>query len=271
MKTICYILLLILITQKIFAQKDQETWDSYMATFENKPGSTVVRMDLIDSAPLKEYKFILITGVTYESKSPDGLPDNNTLSFVQQIGDELQQLMHSTLKEVYVGSCMYNYERLEYFYLKDTLGIRNVLKEFYLSKYPKFKKYINLREDFDWKGYREFLYPSETIINYMADSKVVKSLVDNGDNLTKSRKVEHFAYFKSQNESEEFKVEIEKKGYLIIEIGKNSIGEYPHKVLFWKDQFVDLESINQVTKSLKDIAKKYKGEYDGWETVVIKE
>ena len=66
--------------------------------------------------------------------------------------------MKSESKEIYVGSFMHNYQRLEYFYLKDTIGLRNVLENFYGTKYPNFKNYINLRVDADWKGYREFLY-----------------------------------------------------------------------------------------------------------------
>jgi uncharacterized protein (TIGR01619 family) len=269
MKTLLCLFLLLTVSQKLFAQN--EIWDNYMASYENKPGSVVVRMDLVSSAPLKEYKYVLVTGTTYESKDSEGLPDNITLLFVQKIGNELQQILMNKYENIYVGSLTYNFERLEYFYVKDTIGLRQTLNKFYESKYLKIKKYVNLKIDSDWKYYKEFLYPNENILNYMADNKVVMSLVENGDKLNKSRKVDHFSYFKSQREAQEFRIEIEKEGYNIEIVGKNDIGDYPYKVLFWKNQFVDLEHINQVTTNLKEIAKKYNGEYDGWETVVVKE
>ncbi|MCU0468300.1 MAG: DUF695 domain-containing protein [Arcicella sp.] len=271
MKSICWIFFFILISQKLSAQTTNEIWDNYMATFENKPGSIVVRMDLINLAPLKEYKFILITGITYESKSPDGLPDKETLSAIQKVGDELQQTIAISLKEVYVGSFTYNNERLEYFYLQDTVGAREILKSFYKSKYDKLKTYINIRNDSDWKAYKEFLYPNEETLNYMADSKVVFSLIESGDKLTKARKVDHFSYFKSKKDAEQFKDNIQKVGYRIEKIDKNSDSAYPYSVLFWKEQNVDLNSISQITTVLREISKRCNGEYDGWETMVIKD
>ncbi|MES2520203.1 MAG: DUF695 domain-containing protein [Bacteroidota bacterium] len=271
MKSTYWLLLITLMSQKLSAQATTERWDNYMATFENKPGLVVVRMDLIKSAPLKEYKFILVTGITYESKNPDGLPNKETLSAIQKVGDELQQVIGTTFKEVYVGSFTYNDERLEYFYLRDTIGVRETLKSFYNLKHNKFKNYIYIRNDSDWKGYKEFLYPNEETINYMTDSKVVYSLVENGDKLIKARKVNHFAYFNSKKDAEKFKDEIQKIGYQIEKINKNSDNTFPYSVLFWKEQYVDLNSINQTTVILREVSKKCNGEYDGWETIVIKE
>lgn len=271
MKSLYCILLFILISQKLSAQNTTEVWDNYMTTFENKPGSIVVRMDLINSTPLKEYKFILVTGIAYESKNPDGLPDKETLAAIQKVGDELQQIIGVNFKEVYVGSFTYNNERLEYFYLQDTIAVRDTLKSFYHLKHDKAKNYINLKNDSAWMAYKEFLYPNEETLNYMADSKVVYSLVENGDKLIKARKVDHFTYFNSKKDAEKFKDEILKVGYQIEKINKNSDNTQPYSVLFWKEQYVDLNSINQTTVILREISKKCNGEYDGWATIVIKE
>ncbi len=263
--------LLILLQNVLMAQNEKESWDSYLASYENKkPGSTVVRMDLINNVPIKEYKFILISGVTYKSDDTDGFPDNKTLEIIQQIGDELGKYIHSKFNGIYVGSFMHNFERLEYFYLKDNTNVKEIVTSFYDTKYPQFKSYVNIKDDSQWTYYKDFLYPNEDIQNYMGDQKVVDNLTKNGDDLTKSRRVDHWVYIDSKQNAETFKIEVEKLGYKIEEIKKDKENRNSYKVNFWKDEFVDLGSINQITSNLRVICKKYNGVYDGWETFVIK-
>lgn len=253
------------------AQSERESWDSYLATYENKkPGSTVVRMDLVKNAPINDYKFVLVSGVTYKSDNVDGFPDDKTLAIVQQIGDELEKLIHSKFNGIYVGSFMHNFERLEYYYLSDNTNVKEVIKSFYDTKYPQFKSYINIKDDSKWTYYKNFLYPNEDILNYMGDQKVVDNLIKNGDDLTKSRRVDHWAFFDSKEYALKFKIEIEKIGYKIEEIKKEKGSNKSYKVNFWKDEFVDLTSINQITSNLRSISKKNNGKYDGWETFIIK-
>ena len=68
-------LILVLFINFSFSQEDVENWQTYMASYEGgKPGSTTVRMDLIDSAPISGYNYVLVTGITYESEREDGFP-----------------------------------------------------------------------------------------------------------------------------------------------------------------------------------------------------
>lgn len=249
-------------------QNNSESWDTYIARYENqKAGTTVVRMDLINKLPIKDYSTILVTGVTYESNDASGFPDDKTLNTVQKIEDDLVKYITEKYKSIYVGSFMHDFKRYGYFYLKDSSSVRNDLDTFYKKNYPNFKNYINLKDDSNWEYYTDFLYPNEDIRNYLSDEKVVNNLIKNGDNLKESRRVDHWSYFNTKQNAEKFKVEIEKFGYKIEEIKKN---KNSFKVQFWKDEFVNLDSIYKITTNLRAISTSFQGEYDGWETFVIK-
>ena len=76
------------------SQSTVEQWDSYMSNYENgKPGSTTLRMDLIEKSPIKELQYVLVTGITYETNREDGFPDSNIFPILHKIGDELLEII----------------------------------------------------------------------------------------------------------------------------------------------------------------------------------
>jgi uncharacterized protein (TIGR01619 family) len=253
------------------SQTKIESWETYLATYDNKPGSTTVRMDLISSAPINEFQFVLVTGIKYESEREDGFPEKQTFNKLYKVADEIINLLNQNCKNIIVGSFTYNYERLEYFYLESEEGIKKKIQEFYQKNYPNEKFYINLKKDADWKYYKEFLYPNEETINYIADQKVVSQLIKAGDKLTKERRVDHWIYFSKKKELKEFEKDVKKLNFVIESKDNNGSSERPFKIRIWKIHKVDINSVNLVSIKLRKLAKKYDGDYDGWETSVENE
>ncbi|MCD2259126.1 DUF695 domain-containing protein [Psychroserpens luteolus] len=256
----------------VFGQNEVESWESYIASYEeNKPGSTTVRMDIFNQTPIPEYQYVLVTGIKYESKREDGFPEDETFKLLHKLGDELVELMNKNSENIFVGSFMFEYERLEYFYIKTDNGIENKLKEFYNSNYPNHEHYINLKKDTNWSYYREFLYPSQEIMEYLGDQRVVETLIEAGDNLIKARRVDHWAYFNDESKMESFKKEIKKLNFKIQNSTKTDDDSTPFMVHFYRVDKVDLDTIYSITSSLRELAISYDGDYDGWETSVEKE
>ena len=273
MKILLQIILIILIgATHMTAQNTEEQWDSYIASYEDgNPGSTTLRMDLINEAPFARLPYVLVTGITYESSREDGFPENETFQILHKIGDELVDLITQETESVLVGSFMYNKERLEYFYINEDKGLSEKIEEFYTQKYPKYKYYLNVKEDKEWDYYREFLYPNEETLNYMADQSVLRNLQDAGDPLTKARRVDHWLYFPSESDMKKCKEDLEKQNFTIQSAGYNKETSLPYELLIWRIDKVDIDSIYPTTSKLRETAKKYNGEYDGWETSVEKE
>ncbi|WP_164914236.1 DUF695 domain-containing protein [Aquimarina sediminis] len=269
---IFFLLSLTFYTILSFGQSQAENWQSYIASYdENKPGSTTVRMDIANQTPIPQYDYVLVTGLTYKSTREDGFPEGKTFEVLHKVGDELVELLNGNNESILVGSFMYNFQRLEYFYLKSNKGIENKVKEFYDSNYPDYKNYINLKEDKEWTYYKEFLYPSDEILEYLGDQSVIKNLQEAGDNLSKARRVDHWAYFKNESEMESFKKELTKKGFQIQSSSQIEHKSTPFEIQFWRVDKVDINSIYPITSVLRKKAQEYNGDYDGWETSVEKE
>lgn len=272
MRKLLTILLIFLLTSlHMIGQNSEEHWDTYMASYENgKPGSTTLRMDLIDIAPMQDFNYVLVTGLVYETSKENGFPENETFSVLHNAADELIEIIQSETDFVLVGSFMHNGERLEYFYIKEQKNIISKIERFYKIKYPEYKFYLNIKEDKEWEYYLDFLYPNEETLNYMADQSVLRNLEEAGDDLIKARRVNHWLYFTKETEMNKCKAELIELGFIVHYAGINKETNLPFELQISRVDNVDISSIFPITSDLRKRAKKFNGEYDGWETSVEK-
>lgn len=259
---------MVLISLPAFSQDDQ--WDAYIAMYEKGAGSTVVNMGAKNRAPVKEMPFVVITGVTFDDCSPDGLPSKSQFKELYVIGDSLDHIVLSNTTAVHAGTFTYQCERLDYYYVNDTSTIRKKLLDCYATHFPGYKYYLNIKEDKTWEAYLTFLYPNEETLEFMGNQKVVSKLQESGDQLDKPRKIDHWMYFKTAADQNCMLTYLKSNSYIIEskEVDKNM--DNPFKLQISHVGKVDLPSINQITLSLRKQALKCNGVYDGWETFVVK-
>ncbi|MEO9805199.1 MAG: DUF695 domain-containing protein [Reichenbachiella sp.] len=246
-------------------------WDVYMAQYENGSGSTTVNMDLINSAPKAELPFVLITGVTIENCRDDGFPNAEEFKNLYEISDAVGERLQELTKIELAGTFTYRCERLDYLYVSDTSLIREELITLYQTKFAAYKYYVNIKTDAHWEAYLQFLYPNEVTQEYMANEKVLMQLQQAGDDLTKSRKVDHWLYFATEESKKMFLKYVKKKGFRVE--GEDKIGgsELPFQLHISRNDPVSPNEISSLTLDLRRRAEEFKGDYDGWETIVIKE
>ena len=100
-----------------------------------------------------------------------------------------------------------------------------------------------------------------------ANRKVIYQLKSHGDNLKTEREVFHWIYFKTDSDLEKYVSEVELKGFEIVTENKID-GKFPHQLQIKRVDKVDLESVNDYTLYLWNLALENNGDYDGWETSV---
>lgn len=249
----------------------QENWDVYMASYEKGPGSTVVNMGVRKSAPDPKLGFVVITGVTFGDCTPDGFPAEAQFNALYAISDSIKAALGRRGNFNNVGTFTYQCERLDYYYVPDTSLLRSTLTAMYRKYFPNYVPYINMREDRSWKTYLEFIYPNEETMEYMQDQKVVMKLEDAGDKLVKPRKVDHWAYFATDKDRQCFLDATRDMKFTVEDVAREKTGELPYKLHLSRVDKVDLASITAITLALRRKAKACNGEYDGWETEVVKE
>jgi regulator of RNase E activity RraB len=267
-KIVITILALNFISEKLLAQEDN--WDVYLAMYEKGPGSTIINLSAKSLAPDSSHPFVLITGVTFNQCKPDGLPDKEAFDDLYRLEDEITRLLDQYGSNIHVGMFTYQCERLLYFYVKDTIELGNQLSALFAKEFAAYKPYTNIREDKTWDAYQNFLYPNEETLDYMSNSKLVNQLIEAGDNPEKIRQIDHWAYFPSERSRKCFENKILEKGFKIEKKSLGSNEKMPFELQFNREDMVILSEISRITRELKIDAEKCKGDYDGWETFVVK-
>ena len=252
------------------AQQDTESWDTYIASYENGiPGSVTLRMDLVNQAPVSKYPYVLLTGILYETSRDDGFPEQSTFKLFSKLSDDLKKVIDAQTENLSVGTFTHNKERLEYYYLADTVGLRVRLEAMYETLYKGQSPYIGIEPDPNWEHYLEFLYPNQETIDYMMDQRVVWQLESKGDKLTTERRVDHWMYFPTEKDLKACQAAVEAMGFNLESAGKIEDSDWPYGLWVWHESAVELNTIYSITSKLRELAKTHNGEYDGWETLVV--
>jgi hypothetical protein len=263
------IILLLLTPISLFAQQE-ENWDVYLARYEKGSGSTLINMSVKQSAPKKELPFVIITGVTFKDCRSDGFPTKNQYDALYQISDSIKEIILNSTHSMAVGTFTYQCQRLDYYYVSDTNNLRSKLLHLFNISFPLYLPYINIREDKPWDAYLKFLYPNEETYEYMTNQKVIMKLQEAGDSLEKSRKVDHWLYFNSDSDRNCILPYLKQNNFIVESKEKVKRPSQSFSLHISRTDMVDIASITELTLELSKQAKKCNGNYDGWESPVMK-
>ena len=257
--------LLILICCFLFSNADaqNENWDTYMAKFGNKPGSVLVDMALIEKAPDKKYPYLVITGPRALNCDAHGIPAKDEIDVLEDILNTTGNFITGVTAKALAGTFTYNCERLNYYYVKDTAGIRNAIMRLYDRGYQNYSYAINMKYDPAWTTYRTFLYPDEDMLDWMENTKMITKMIESGDSLATRRAISFAFYFKTDTAMKAFENYAGVRGYKTA----NTVGvsNFPHAIKASKNDYVKIDIILPMIRELKDEAKKHNGLYNGWE------
>jgi uncharacterized protein (TIGR01619 family) len=262
---------LTLIATQLFAQDDKDHWEPYMAQYEKGAGSTLVNMSLKELAPVNEYVFLLKAGVKINHCTEDGLPSHDEWDDLYNISDKVKAIVdaHGAFKSS--GVFTYQCWRTDYFYIRDTIGIRETLLAAFKKNAPTREYKVEIKPDPKWDAYLTFLYPNEETMEFIDNQKVVMGLVQAGDKLTKPRQVDHWLYFKTEAARNQFVDYALQQSYKIEGKDFSQKSDLHFQLHLSKTEDVSLAKISAITLKLRRKAKELGGEYDGWETFVIKD
>lgn len=248
----------------------EENWEVYLAQYEKGPGSTIVKMGIRGTAPDKSFPFLFSAGVKFTECGSEGLPVSSEFETLNRISDSIVATVNRLIKNIIVGTFTYQCERRDYFYVSDTAGLRQYLINLISKHFPGYTPAFNIKPDKDWEAYLQFLYPNEETMEYIKNEKVLTHLQNSGDKLEKARQVDHWVYFKTDADRNCFIQYATRNHFKIESKEKQNDLKLPYKLQLSRTDKIDLPSISKITLELERQARKCNGDYDGWETVVIK-
>lgn len=260
---------LIVLGQFAIAKGQDAYWDTYLARYDKGVGSVTLNMDLVKVAPVGDLPFLVITGVGFKACTGEGLPEKDEFDKLYKVSNAVNKVIFSSTKSELAGTFTYQCQRLDYLFVKDTVGLREKLVHLYKNSYRSYPYYINIRLDRDWDAYLNFLYPNEETRAFMQNSRVVDQLKEAGDKLDQPRIIEHWLYFESEEGRRTFIGYITGLKFKVQSVKNLNSSKFSYQLQIARPDRADLESISTLTRALREKAKEYGGEYDGWTSPVV--
>lgn len=247
-----------------------EHWDMYFGYIDDKLASIVLDMAIWQEIDTQKFNHCFCIRLKLKEPNQDGLPIGQESNQINEMEDAILERL-SPKNFINVGTVTSNGVRDMIFYSdqESKNALMEAAEQFIRPTGYEFEVF-EIEEDETWEFYDDFLYPNQYQQQHMGNQQVVISLEQAGDTLDVPRKVEHWLYFNDLKMMKSFMKEIKKERFSIEEKSKKVDEDGKYMVSISRIDSVDLDSINEVTDLLVEISEKYEGEYDGWETFVIK-
>jgi hypothetical protein len=207
---------------------------------------------------------LLKVRIVLSQPRPDGLSASEEFQKLSAFEDDLLKVVQQR-ESCYVGRITVDGHRHFYIYTCDPeAGWSAQLAA--LGETHGYAISFVMTEDENHKGYWQELFPTEDDWQVILDLRVLEHSEKRGDNLTLSRRIDHWAYFPSRGVAEEFSQWLEGEAYVSVTLHPSDDDRIC--VHFSHEGSLRLEDITRHTIALRRKASELKGEYDGWETPI---
>lgn len=239
-------------------------WDIYLTQIENNNIFVRLDMGIKNNVPIRNANKLVIVKIQTKSLFSKKL----NFKLLSEIEDTFDR--HLTNKDFFIGVTTDTECRRFYIYTMQETILKNSIESI-LTRNKKLKYNISIQNDPEWNIYLDRLYPDMFEQRWMLDRNVVEQLKTNNDDPQIPREVSHWFYFRNIDSRDSFKSKMNKNLYTNIDEQKvQENTEFSYQLIVSHITTVQLESINQHTTGLFQLAQECDGNYDGWETLVMK-
>lgn len=246
-------------------QQYQPQWNFYFTQIDNHIASIYLDLGLTQIAPVKEKKYLIDFTLQLQNPDENGLSTSEESNVLFEIEDKIMEKIEGE-KCIFSGRITTNGYRKYFLYTDDFQAVIDSITED-MENSPDYDYEIKTTEDENWKTYLEELYPDPLNLKLIFNRAVVESLQKHGDTLEKPRNTRHWIYFENEKDREKFAKVVEKEGFQVKNLKKEN-DEYG--LMIERSDYVDSQSIDKLVVDLWHLADDHKGDYDGWETQVVK-
>ncbi|MXV38215.1 DUF695 domain-containing protein [Flavobacteriaceae bacterium Ap0902] len=245
-----------------------QDWAYYYSLVQDKPASIRLNLALAEVAPIEDYALRTWFSVKLLNPDENGLTTNEEFEKIGEIEDAVSDALANS-GAIFVGTIKNNGMADFYFYSKEIYNYKEIIHTV-MSNYKEYRFAIDTQEDATWSAYFDFLYPSAYEMQTIRNRKVLMQLDQLGDDPEKERKVDHWIYFKSEKDRDNFIKEAEILGYHILSLEKVE-GEYPYQLNIDRLDNTIWDNVDNYVWELVTIANENNGYYDGWGSPIMKE
>jgi len=244
-------------------------WDFYMCRLDDKPAFIFLPLDLLkQDPPVAKYPHLLLVRLHFLHPREDGLSSQEEFDTLVAIEDAVQEALTAEQAAIYAGRVTTDGHRAFVFYTsapeRSEEQVAHVMRGFAAYEYE-----ASTRPDENWDLYREFLYPAPKQMESIQNRRVLASLEKNGDALKQGREIDHWAYFPTAEARDRFVQRALELGYAL-RPDASSKADRGFLARMFRVDVPSYANIDDVTWPLHEAATEAGGEYDGWESPVIR-
>ncbi|WP_297576380.1 DUF695 domain-containing protein [uncultured Deefgea sp.] len=246
-------------------------WDFYLCNVNSKPASIYVDLGLKKRAPDSSRCIALCIWVYFNHPNPDnGFSTQQEFEALCAIEDALSEAMTNSFSAIYAGRIT-NDGRREFYFYSDSSNDIEAKVQAALQNFSEFKFEAWAQPDAEWSQYLTVMYPTKNDLRWITDRRVTEVMEQQGDQLITPRPIEHYSYFTNELDRSEFEKFIQKSEFKIVSKSGPFDDDSSLGLIYQKTQAATVDAIFQTTGFLDEHSEHFNGEYDGWESIVVKQ
>lgn len=176
-KVIIFLVSCCLFSNSITAQNPK--WISYAAKFKDAEGVIDLNLELKDKVSMSMLPFLVMTAAKMNLDTKDGQPSENEMPILLAFSDSVKSVLKEGGSYSYAGNFTRDGVRINYFYVTDTIGLRQKFTIMYAQYFPTYNLGLKFKYEQKWQTYFEFLYPGDERIEIVLKARKGKDKNEN--------------------------------------------------------------------------------------------
>lgn len=185
----------------------------------------------------------------------------------EKVKDEIIGIVENKPFVKYVGMRFIDGWSELYFYSMNSKNIQNEINSYLQKNSYKFEG--GVVKDTKWEFYKGNLELSDLEFFMIESQKIVDMLIEEGDDISKEREVEHYVMFDTQTQMQRFIENVKEAGFEFKD--EISSDECEYGVALSKVHSLEYKILNETIKALSELIKKEHGFYELWSTTLAQE
>lgn len=247
----------------------EDDWDFYPCWVDDASASICLNLALAKAAPIEGEDTLYAAQISMRDADQHGMGSSEEAETLWPIEDQIIESV-SPLGCRFVGR-LRNNGVWQLTFMGPAGAEPDLAREIRGTLAPSGHAFeLFSKPDHAWSYYLEFLHPNHERMQWIMNRRVVDSLAKHGDPLTEARRIDHWIYFADSPKRDAFAGAATARGFSSSELEPTD-GQRPLGLQIWRTDHVELEKIHALTMELERLAQQHEGEYDGWESLALKE
>ena len=247
----------------------QGYWEEYIKIVDAHPAMISLNVSVSEDGSQEDHGYVSFVKVKLNTKTEDGFVSKDEIEEITFIEDRLELECLRYRHGQYVGRVISQGSITFIYYLKLDFEWSDTVNGS-MSHFENYSFELGSRVDSEWEVYKKLLFPTDTEWQIIHNHHACDELAKAGDNLTMQRAIEHTSYFKNPAEREIFSAFIISENFKILNNIEPSVEVPNYGIKFYRVDIPFYNNIDTLTLKLIEQSLEYNGQYDGWETSLVK-